>query len=376
VTRIFLSPPDVGQLERESLLRAFDEGWVAPAGPDLSAFEREISALTGWAGAVALVSGTAALHLALLALDVRPGDDVFVSTFTFVASVNAIRYCGANPVFIDSEASSWNMSPRLLADELRSAAHRKRLPKAIVVIDLYGQCADYDPIIAQCRELGVAVVEDSAEAIGATYHGRPAGTLADIGLFSFNGNKIITTSGGGMLISPSASVADRVRYLATQARQPAPHYEHTEVGYNYRLSNLLAALGRAQLTRLPNFVSRRRAINDRYRDRLSDLPGCTFMPVPQWSGWNAWLTCIVLEEEGMTTKVREMLTSVGIESRPLWKPMHLQPAFARCPARVDGTSAYLFQHGLCLPSGSALTDDQVDEVASIVRVTADVMVPR
>ena len=243
MTRIFLSPPDVGPLEREHLLRALDEGWVAPVGPDLTAFEDEVATLTGWPGAVALASGTAALHLALLASNVQPGDDVFVSTFTFAASVNAIRYCGASPVFIDSESSSWNMSPHLLESALRAAERSNRLPKAVVVVDLYGQCADYAPIMALCRERGIAVIEDSAEAIGATYHGQAAGTLADVGLFSFNGNKIMTTSGGGMLIAPTLALADRARHLATQARQPTPHYEHTEVGYNYRLSNLLAALG-------------------------------------------------------------------------------------------------------------------------------------
>ncbi len=376
MTRIFLSPPDVGPLEREHLLRAFDEGWIAPVGPDLTAFEHEISTLTSWPGAVALASGTAALHLALLVSDVQPGDDVFVSTFTFAASVNAIRYCGANPVFIDSDTSSWNMSPALLGDALRAAVRRNRLPKAVIVVDLYGQCADYTPIMAQCRELGIAVIEDSAEAIGATYHGQAAGTLADIGVFSFNGNKIITTSGGGMLISPTPAVADRARYLATQARQPTPHYEHTEVGYNYRLSNLLAALGRGQLARLPGFIRRRRAINDRYRELLADVAGCTFMPIPHWSEWNGWLTCVVFEDAELSSRVGEALAAAEIESRPLWKPMHLQPVFAGFPAYVDGASEYLFEHGRCLPSGSSLRDDQVDEVAAIVRIAADVMAHR
>ena len=373
MTRIFLSPPDVGPLEREHLLRALDEGWVAPVGPDLTAFEDEVATLTGWPGAVALASGTAALHLALLASNVLPGDDVFVSTFTFAASVNAIRYCGASPVFIDSEWSSWNMSPVLLESALRAAERINRLPKAVVVVDLYGQCADYTPIMALCRERGITVIEDSAEAIGATYRGQAAGTLADVGLFSFNGNKIMTTSGGGMLIAPTLAVADRARHLATQARQPTPHYEHTEVGYNYRLSNLLAALGRAQLARLPSFISHRRAINDRYRELLADVAGCTFMPIPPWSEWNGWLTCVVFDDADLADRVGDALAAVEIESRPLWKPMHLQPAFDGFPACVDGTSQYLFEHGRCLPSGSSLTIDQVDEVASIVRTTADVM---
>jgi pyridoxal phosphate-dependent aminotransferase EpsN len=366
MTRIFLSRPDVGPLEREHLLRALDEGWIAPAGPDLATFESEVAAWTGWPGAVAVSSGTAALHLALKVMNVEAGDDVFVSTFTFAATANAVTYCGANPVFIDSETTSWNMNPQLLADQLTESRRRNRLPKATVVVDLYGQCADYDPIVAQCRELGVAVIEDAAEAIGATYYGRPAGSLADVGLFSFNGNKIMTTSGGGMFVSPTEELAARVRYLSTQATQPAAHYEHTEIGYNYRLSNVLAALGRAQFARLPEFVRRRRAINDRYRECLGGVDGCTFMPIPPWSGWNGWLTCVVFDEPDRSTHVHGALAAVGIESRPLWKPMHLQPVFAGLPARVDGTSEYMFTHGLCLPSGSGLTDDQVDEVASVI----------
>jgi dTDP-4-amino-4,6-dideoxygalactose transaminase len=341
-------------------------------GPDLDEFEREVAALTGWPCAVALASGTAALHLALLAVGVQPGDDVFVSTFTFAASANAIRYCGANPIFIDSDPTSWNMSPALLHDELEAAKARGKLPAAVLVVDLYGQCADYGPIVAACHEHAVPVIEDAAEALGAKYKGRPAGSLGDAGVFSFNGNKIITTSGGGMLLTPTAEMADRARYLATQARQPAPHYEHTEVGYNYRLSNLLAALGRGQLSRQPQFNERRRAINDRYRARLADLPGCSFMPVPGWSEWNGWLTCVVFEEPEANDEVRHALTGVGIESRPLWKPMHLQPAFAHSPRRVDGTSEHLFRRGLCLPSGSALANDQVDEICEHVLSALDV----
>ncbi len=362
--RIYLSPPDVGEAERALINDAITGGWIAPVGPDLDAFEADVVALTGWSGAVALTSGTAALHLALLAVGVQPGDEVLVSSFTFAASANAVRYCGAEPVFIDSDATSWNMSPGLLADELATARRRNRLPAAVMVVDLYGQCADFDPIMAECRQMGIPVVEDSAEAIGATYRGRPAGTLADIGVFSFNGNKIITTSGGGMLVTPSSEVADRVRYLSTQARRPAAHYEHSEVGYNYRLSNLLAALGRGQLARLPGFVKRRRAINDLYRELLAGV--CTFMPVPEWSEWNGWLTCVQFADSSTPTMVREALAAEGIESRPLWKPMHRQPAFASCRSRADGTSDAIFATGLCLPSGSALTDNQVAEIASIV----------
>lgn len=365
--RIYLSPPDVGALEREYVELAIEGGWVAPAGPDLTAFEQEISALTGWTGAVALTSGTAALHLALLAVGVQPGDEVLCSTFTFAASANAIHYCGANPVFIDSEPNSWNMSPALLADELAAAQARGRLPAAVLVVDLYGQCADFDPIMEQCRELGIPVVEDAAEALGATYKGRPAGTLGDIGIFSFNGNKIITTSGGGMLVTPHRETADRVRYLSTQARQPVSHYEHTEIGYNYRLSNVLAAMGRAQLSRLPAMSRRRLEINALYRELFSDSDELQFMPVPAWSRWNGWLTCLVCADPLVPIRIQAALISNGIECRPLWKPMHQQPAFEHCRSRTDGTADFLFERGLCLPSGSSLSDSQVHEIVDVVR---------
>ena len=369
MSRIFLSSPDVGSLEREALLRAFDSGWVAPAGPELEAFEHDIAAITGWPGAVAMSSGTAALHLALLGQGVQQGDRVLVSSFTFAATANAIAYCGAEPTFIDSDTATWNMSPQLLADELADARRHNRLPTAVVVVDLYGQCADYDPIVAQCEELGIPVVEDAAEALGATYKGRPAGTLADTGVFSFNGNKIITTSGGGMFVSPDLDSSNRVRNLATQARRPAVHYEHTEIGYNYRLSNLLAAMGRAQLQRLPAMSARRLQINARYRELLGDLPHLSFMPIAPWGGWNGWLTCVVFDDVGARNSVQQALEANDIESRPLWKPMHLQPVFAGCASRVDGTSGYLFDHGLCLPSGSVLTDDQIDLVAKVALET-------
>ncbi len=372
MSRVYLSSPDVGPLEREALLRAFDSGWVAPAGPELDAFENEISALTGWPGTVALSSGTAALHLALKVHDVGPGDDVVVSTFTFAATANAVAYCGASPVFVDSEASTWNMSPQLLADHLGEARKRNKLPKAVVLVDLYGQCADYDEIVPQCRELGIPIIEDAAEAVGSHYKGRAAGTLGDIGVFSFNGNKLITTSGGGALISADTSVTDHVRYLATQARQPAAHYEHTEIGFNYRLSNLLAAMGRAQLARLPDMVARRRQINETYRDQFAGLPGMGFMPIAPWGGWNSWLTCVVFDDPAMRDLVHRCLEASDIESRPVWKPMHLQPVFAGNHAVVDGTSQALFEHGLCLPSGSVLPPDQVDWVVKIVRETVSV----
>jgi dTDP-4-amino-4,6-dideoxygalactose transaminase len=372
VDRILLSSPDVGHLEREALLRAFDSGWVAPVGPELDAFEAELAAFTGWPGTVAMSSGTAALHLALLAHGVGPGDEVMVSSFTFAATANAVTYTGAVPKFVDSETVSWNLDPQLLADELAAADAAGGLPAAVVAVDLYGQCADYDAIVPLCAQYGVPLVEDAAEALGSTHGGRAAGTLGDIGILSFNGNKIITTSGGGALLSPDTAVADRVRYLATQARQPAVHYEHTDVGFNYRLSNLLAAMGRAQLERLPSMSARRLAINEHYRRELADMSGLTFMPIAPWSTaemgghWNGWLTCVTFDDPAHRDRVQEALSAAEIESRPLWKPMHLQPVFASAPARVNGTSERLFGHGLCLPSGSVLTDAQVDRVVSVV----------
>lgn len=363
MSRIYLSPPDVGSAERNALLRAFDSGWVAPAGPELTGFEQDLAATTGWPGAVAMSSGTAALHLALDLVGVQPGDDVFVSTFTFAASANAVRYCGANPVFIDSDLTSWNMSPALLAEALHAANAANRLPKAVVVVDLYGQCADYDAIVPICRQYDVPIIEDAAEALLATYKGRPAGTLGDYGVFSFNGNKIMTTSGGGAFVSPDIESADRVRYLAQQARQPAIHYEHTEIGYNYRLSNLLAAMGRAQLERLPAMSARRLEINESYRSAFADLP-IEFMPVPEWSGWNGWLTCVLFEDTSTRDDIIGALEAENIESRPLWKPMHLQPLFADATSHLDGSGDALFARGLCLPSGSALTDEQIGRVCS------------
>jgi dTDP-4-amino-4,6-dideoxygalactose transaminase len=366
MARVYLSPPDVGEVEREALLRAFDSGWIAPVGPELDGFEHDIAQLTGWPGAVALSSGTAALHLALLVSGVQPGDDVFVSTFTFAATANAVVYCGADPVFVDSERTSWNMSPELLAAALDDARRRNRLPAAVVVVDLYGQCADYDAIVPTCRELGVPIVEDAAEALGATHGERPAGTLGDVGVFSFNGNKIVTTSGGGMLITPDEGVAARVRHLATQARKPVGHYEHDEVGHNYRLSNLLAALGRAQLSRLPEMMARRLAINARYRALLADVDGVEMMPIAPWGRWNGWLTCVTFDTTTRRDAVVEALAAVDIEARLLWKPMHLQPAFAGRRSFGNGVSDDLFGRGCCLPSGSALDDSCVERIAAII----------
>jgi len=363
MTRIYLSPPDVGPTDRQMLDSAFDSGWLAPAGPDLGLFEAEVAAVVGLPHTVALSSGTAALHLALLELGVGRDDDVLVSTFTFAATANAVTYVGARPVFIDSDAVSWNMSPDLLAEELLVRARTGNLPKAVIVVDLYGQCADYGRIEPLCNEYGIPVIEDAAEALGGTHGDRPAGSFGALSVFSFNGNKIITTTGGGMLGTRDRLAAEHVRHLATQARDPSPHYEHSEIGYNYRLSNLLAALGRAQLSDLPRRVARRRELNARYRSALADGP-VGFQPEASYGRSTCWLTCITVDHtlEVGPNELRLRLEEENIEARPAWKPMHMQPVFRDAARRVDGTSERIFQAGLCLPSGSALTDTDQDRV--------------
>lgn len=364
--RVLLSPPDVGPIERQALLDAFDSGWIAPAGPSIGQFEAAMTTRTGWPGAVAVSSGTAALHLALLAVGVRPGDAVPVSSFTFAATANAVTYCGAEPVFVDSESASWNMCPGHLQEAIETLQRQGRRVGAVVAVDLYGQCADADAIREVCERSGVPVIEDAAEALGATYKGRPAGTLGDIGVFSFNGNKIITTSGGGMVITRTPEQADRIRYFATQARQPAVHYEHTDIGFNYRLSNLLAALGVAQLSRLDEMSARRLEVNQTYRRELADLD-VEHMPIPEWSRWNGWLTCVLLPNTALRDRVIAALADDNIESRPLWKPMHLQPLFSSHLIQGGEVSADLFARGICLPSGSALSDVDIARVAGSVR---------
>jgi len=369
-SRIWLSAPDVRPAEREALLAALDSGWVAPVGPDLDAFEAELAERCGVPHAVALSSGTAALHLALLQVGVGPGDDVLLPTATFAATANAVAYCGARPCFVDADPMSWQMSPALLAAELAHRKERGLLPAAVVTVDLYGACADYDAILVLCAEHGVPVVEDAAEALGATFAGRPAGSFGAAGVLSFNGNKIITTSSGGALLCHDRGSADRARYLATQARQPAAHYEHTEVGFNYRLSNLLAAFGRGQLASLDERIARRRAIQTRYREALSDLPGVGFPAADSRNATNAWLTCITLQPGVASldpTELRQELEARNIESRPLWKPMHAQPVFRSNPRRLDGTADRLFATGLCLPSGSGMSDADLDRAIDAIR---------
>ncbi len=370
MSRIYLSPPEVGDDERTMLLDAFDSNWIAPLGPHVDAFEREVAERTGVAEAVALSSGTAALHLALLLLGVGPGDEVLLPSFTFVATAAPVCQLGARPVFVDCSPGTWNIDPDLVADELASRAGQGRLPRALVTVDLYGQSADYDPLVAACERYSIPMVEDAAEAIGATYRGRATGTFGDAAVFSFNGNKIITTSGGGMLVTDSADLAARARHLATQARDPAPHYEHSTIGFNYRLSNLLAALGRAQLRGLESRIDRRRRIHAAYRAGLADLPGVTFMPVADYGEPNYWLTCIQVDAAVFGADreaVRLALEADDIESRPTWKPLHLQPVFSAAPVVGGTVSAGIFDRGLCLPTGSALSDAELGRIVGIVR---------
>jgi dTDP-4-amino-4,6-dideoxygalactose transaminase len=355
--------------ERALLLEAFDSNWIAPLGPQVDALEREFAEAIDAPQAVALSCGTAALHLALLLLRVGPGDEVLTSTLTFAATANAITYVGATPVFIDSDRETWNMDPNLLAEELGACAKRGRLPKAVVVVDLYGQCADFEPILEICQRYGVPVIEDAAEALGASYMGRAAGNFGAIGCFSFNGNKIITASGGGMLVSAEQEFCEKARFLATQARDPAPHYEHSHIGYNYRMSNLLAAVARGQLRVLEDRVTRRRANFDFYQSALGDLPGIHFMPEPPGFRSTRWLTCITVDPDafGATREdIRLALERENIESRPVWKPMHLQPVFRDCRVRGGAVSEALFRDGLCLPSGSSLTEADLTRVVECV----------
>jgi dTDP-4-amino-4,6-dideoxygalactose transaminase len=374
--RIFLSPPDVGPGERELLLDAFDSNWIAPLGPHVDAFERELASYLGASYAVALSSGTAALHLALLLHGVGPGDRVLCPTMTFVATANAIRYVGAEPVFVDCDGS-WNLDPTLVEAELARAAATGEAYAAVVAVDLYGRCCDYGALEPLAARYGIPLIEDAAESLGARYASRAAGTFGDVGVFSFNGNKIITTSGGGMLVTEDADIATRARHLATQAREPAPHYEHVELGFNYRLSNLLAAVGRAQLAALDDKVTRRRRIAARYRESLAGLPGVHLGPGADTTHEpNAWLTCLTIDPEqaGVDREaVRRDLRSVGIEARPLWKPMHLQPVFVEHRVVGGVVAAGVFARGLCLPSGSSLSEGEQDEICAriheLVRVS-------
>jgi len=371
--RVFLSPPHLSGLEEQYVANAFATNWITPLGPHVDEFEKEFAAAIGAEHAVALSSGTAAVHLALLLAGVGPGDEVLVSTLTFVASVNPIVYLGATPVFIDSDRASWNMDPALLEEALDVRARRGRLPRAVVVVHLYGQSADLDAIAAVCARYGVALIEDAAEALGATYRGRAPGTTGITGVFSFNGNKIITTGGGGMLVSADRSLIAHARKLATQARDPAPHYEHSEMGFNYRLSNVLAAIGRGQLRVLSERVAARRRNFAFYSAALGDMPGIEFMPEAPWGTHTRWLTTLTIDPDDFgadTETVRLALEAEGIEARPVWKPMHLQPLYAHAPVVGGAIANDLFARGLCIPSGSNLTEIDRERVAAVVRRTS------
>lgn len=367
--RIYLSPPHLSGEEQKLLQEALASNWIAPLGPHVTAFEREIAAYTHSADAVAVNSGTAALHLALRLAGVKEGDTVFCSTLTFVASANPILYQRAVPVFIDSEPESWNMSPAALERALADASRTGKLPKAVVVVNLYGQSADLDPLLELCEAYGVPLIEDAAESLGATYHGKKSGTIGRFGIYSFNGNKIITCSGGGMLVSDDREALQRARSWAAQARQPLPYYQHSELGYNYRLSNLLAAVGRAQLGSLEQRIEARRQVFRRYQQALTDLPGIRFMPEASYGRSTRWLTVLTLDERLSVTPAQLIaaLEAENIEARHVWKPLHRQPLYAHClyyaHSETQSVADRLFATGLCLPSGSNLT---VDEQARVI----------
>lgn len=361
--RIFLSPPHMSGNEMKYIQEAFDSNWIAPLGTNVDKFEEELCEYVGIDHGLALSSGTAGIHLALKYFNVGPGDYVFCSDLTFAGSCNPILYQYAQPVFIDSEPETWNMSPVALEKAFEWAKKENKMPKAVIIVDLYGQSADYDQLLPICEEYGVPVIEDAAEALGATYKGRKCGTFGHIGIFSFNGNKIITTSGGGMVVSNDEEAIKKMRFWATQSREPAKHYEHKEIGYNYRISNISAGIGRGQLQALDSFIDNRKYIFEQYVDKLKELP-LRFMPVSELGCPNYWLSVLTLNEDVVFTPeyIVNQLELRNIESRPLWKPMHLQPVFLDAPMfyhhETECVGSYLFQYGICLPSGSSMTQNQ------------------
>jgi pyridoxal phosphate-dependent aminotransferase EpsN len=370
--RILLSVPHMGGTEQAYVREAFTTNWLSTVGPNLTAFEQEFSARVG-RDAVALSSGTAAIHLGLRLLGVGPGDEVFCPTLTFAASCNPVRYLGAEPVFLDSDSTTWNLDPDLLEGALRERALRKVLPRAVIVVHLFGQCADMDPILAVCQRFGVPVLEDAAEAIGASYGNQPAGTLGDIGIYSFNGNKMITCTGGGMLVSRRSEWVAKARYWSTQARDPGLAYEHSELGYNYRMSNVLAGIGRGQLEVLDKRVEQRRAIAFRYRKAFADLPGISLMPQASYGLHTNWLSCFLIEKEEFGCSRDELILALDkadVESRPVWKPMHLQPLYAGCRCYRGSVAEDLFRRGICLPSSSSLSIEDQRYVIDQVRIAA------
>ena len=367
--KIFLSPPEVGPVERELLLSAFDSNWIAPAGPDLEAFERELAEITQTSSAAALSTGTAALHLALMAVGVGPGDDVLVSSLTFAASAFTVTYVGARPCFIDCESSTWHIDPDLLAAELADRAATGNLPAAVITVDLYGSVADGRRLAEVCAAYDVPVIEDAAEAIGASRDGVQAGGFGRLAVLSFNGNKIVTTGGGGALVSNDSAIIARARHLATQARNPVPWYEHDEIGYNYRMGNLSAAVGRGQLRTLPERISGRRAVREAYERRLGGLPGVSFQEIPPGCEPNHWLTTIRLDPDvsaASPADVLDALRAERIEARRGFKPMHLQPVFEGYPVVGGSVSADLFDNTVSLPSGSRLTEDDIGWICDTI----------
>ncbi len=370
VTRLHLSPPHQTGDELTLVQEAISSNWMAPLGPMVDAFEREFAEAVGAPHAVAVASGTAALHLSLLAHGVGPGDEVLTSTLTFAASAFAVRYVGATPVFIDCDATTWTMDIALLDDALRQRARRGRLPKAVLPVHLYGQACDVDAIRGCCDRWGIAVIDDAAEAVGTRYRERPLGASTPCAAWSFNGNKIITSSGGGMLTTHDPDVARQARKLATQAREPAPHYEHAAVGYNYRLSNISAAIGLGQLRTLEDRVAARRAHFAAYERALSGLPGLSFAQEADWGRHTRWLTCCLIDPGVARTdreSVRLALEAADIEARPVWKPMHEQPVFGDCEQVGGAVASRLFRHGLCLPSGTGMSAGDRERTIAVMR---------
>ena len=370
--RIYLSVPHMGGNELRYVREAFESNWLSTVGPNLTAFEKIFQERIGLP-AVALGSGTAAMHLALRLVGVTVGDEVFSPTLTFVGGVNPILFLGAQPVFLDSETRSWNLDPEVLEIALKTKAARNRLPRAVIVTHLFGQCADMDPILSLCARYGIPVVEDAAEAIGSLYRGRPAGVFSEVAAFSFNGNKIITTSGGGMLVSRHADWVEKARFWSQQARDPGVAYEHSEIGYNYRMSNVLAGMGRGQMELLDEHIRLRRAVAFRYRDAFADLDGIQFAPQAPYGFHTNWLSCFLIDEgrfgAGRDTLIHA-LAAEDIEARPIWKPMHLQPLFAGVERFGGGVAEDLFRRGICLPSSSSLPEEDQALVIGLVRQVA------
>lgn len=363
--KIFLSAPHMGGQELEFIKEAFASNFIAPLGPQVEAFEKEFAQAVGAKYAVALSSGTAALHMALRYAGVTDNDETLCSTFTFVASANAIRYQHGIPVFIDSDQTSWNMDVDLLAKELQRRAELGELPKALVLVHLYGQPADIDKVVELCNQYNIFLIEDAAEALGASYRGKSPGTFGNAGIYSFNGNKIITTSGGGMVVSDNRDLIEKIRFWSAQARDPQIYYQHSELGFNYRMSNLLAAVGRGQLQVLEKRVKRKREIFETYLAELGDLPGVDFMPEPAYGQASRWLTCLSVNPElaGIDRNyIISRLERHNIESRPTWKPMHLQPLYKDCKIIGGEVSEEIFARGLCLPSGTGMSDQDLERV--------------